>query len=316
MEHTDRERSGIYRAPQEGAVLPPGRIIGFLPAGGPGGGLPGEGGLDDPIWDKIKVESFRADPPSIVECTKQFTTLSWKIKLPNDPRAPNLRFGITANLPAPGTDFPSIGNLEPEGAVMARPLSTVTINLFAYFRDRPNLIALIDGDNPPGVTVTVTENPRCIILPVTESLAKAQVQRALTSFLANSGFQQKSLNVRIDDVHGLVLDIELVHPTFFGDIDVSIHAEVVLFAQDCRASASLLNFSKDVDLPLFLDIASLGLDEIAEAIINSSGDNAIGEQIRKEIEDGINGNIPSGLCLCRLKFLPHELDVKVCPLDQ
>ena len=308
MERQGHETSGISRAPEEGDVLPLGRIFGFPPSG-----LPGSGGLDDPIWDKIKVEFFRADPLSIVECTRQFTTLSWRIKLPRDPRAPNLRFGITANLPAPGTDFPSIGGLPPEGTVMARPLSTVTLNLFAYFRDG-RVTAPIDGDNPPVVTVTVTDNPMCVIVPVTVSLIKGQVQDKITGILADTGLQLRSLNIQIDPTSGIVIDAELVYPSFFGDVDVSIHAEVSLVVEDCRAKAFLLNFSKDIDLPWSWGIPTFGLSELAEAIINATGDNSLGEQIRKKIEELFNDNIPSDRCLCRLRFVSGEIDAKVCPL--
>jgi hypothetical protein len=132
-----------------------------------------------------------------------------------------------------------------------------------------------------------------------------------------------NLRVRVRDTHlrveigGMVADAEFdVEINNSPDGKLEVDTFIALSAENGLPRHKMMKFTPDFEFNENIDVISLGLGELVDAIIDSVAGDTVRKSVNSsvgQIVQGFVGTIPSGLTLVALAPATRRIDVTLCP---
>jgi hypothetical protein len=262
--------------------------------------------------DTIKLKSFNAEPTSIRPGDP--VTLTWNATKPTGPVAQNVVFKLL------GAKVPNVSPSDPNKAKMINPVKPMNIQFTAEAFGVKRILGTVSID---------VELTNCIVNSVPDSDLAAQFAADMeTEFPHVEGkfFDLNNLpniRVRVKDTHlrveigGMIVNAEFdVEINNAPDGTLGVDAFIALSAENGLPRHKIMTFTPDFEFGDPADTIGLGLDEIADAII----DSVAGETVRKSVDAsvrrtllGFAGMVRDGLTLVTLAPATRRIDATLCP---
>jgi hypothetical protein len=270
--------------------------------------------LGDLISDGVlSLESFTANPSATAPCGGPPVTLSWHIAIHRDRASeeelrilPQVRFELDVGI------IPVVTQVNAIGSHVVQPMATTTYILYASIG-----VARIGKVRAELGTVTVTVSEgRCIRQSIPEDDIRRMVQDYFnTNYGPNNSEARLRAPVGLEiDTDGITLRLRLVKPGIV-DIDIDVNARLLLPVQDCQARVMYAEFGVNANLPWWLELVAPVVIDIVEAFIGAHIEGELKPRLLQEVQrflDDYFRQIPSILCLCRLRPLRDQIEVLAC----